>query len=134
MSHNPYAKYKQTQVTSASREQILLMLYEGAIKYTKLAIKAAEDKKVIERCTHMGRAYDIVMELNNTLDHTVGGEISATLEQLYTYITEQYTEANITGEPAPLKNALKILETLYEGWQGAIQKVKTEQSKNSETR
>lgn len=127
MSQNPYAKYKQTQVISATREQILLMLYEGAIKYTKLALKATEEKKVVDRCTQLGRAYDIVMELNNTLDHSVGGEISSTLEQLYTFVTDQFTQANLTGDPEPLRNALKVLETLFEGWQGAVQKLKTEQ-------
>lgn len=126
MSKNAYAKYKQTQVVSASREQILLMMYEGAIKYTKLAIKAADEQKVVDRCTHLGRAYDIVMELNNTLDHSVGGEISAQLEQLYTFITDQFSQANLSGDPEPMKAALKVLETLYEGWQGAVQKVKSE--------
>jgi flagellar protein FliS len=126
MSKSAYAKYKQTQVVSASREQILLLMYEGAIKFTKLAIKAAEEKKVVDRCTNLGRAYDIVIELNNTLDHNVGGEISASLEQLYIFITDQYTKANLTGDPEPMKTALKILETLYEGWQGAIEKLKSE--------
>jgi flagellar protein FliS len=126
MSKSAYAKYKQTQVVSASREQILLLMYEGAIKFTKLAIKAAEEKKVVDRCTNLGRAYDIVMELNNTLDHKVGGEISANLEQLYIFITDQYTKANITGDPEPMKVALKILETLYDGWKGAIEKLKSE--------
>ena len=41
-----YNKYKQTAVQSASREKILLMLYEGAIKFTKLALVAAEQKKI----------------------------------------------------------------------------------------
>ena len=44
MSH-PYQKYKTTSIQSASREKLLLMMYEGAIKFTKLAIKAAEEKK-----------------------------------------------------------------------------------------
>jgi flagellar protein FliS len=126
MSKNVYAKYKHTQVVSASREQILLLMYEGAIKFTKLAIKAAEEKKVVERCTNLGRAYDIVMELNNTLDHSIGGEISASLEQLYIFITDQFTRANLTGDPEPMRSALKILETLYDGWKGAIEKLKME--------
>jgi flagellar protein FliS len=64
------------------------------------------------------------LELNNTLDHKVGGEISMRLEQLYMYITEQYTKANMTGDPEPLKSSLKILENLYEGWKLAIEKIK----------
>ncbi|PWU21571.1 MAG: flagellar export chaperone FliS [Bdellovibrio sp.] len=127
MSH-PYQKYKQTQVVSASREKILLMMYEGAIKFTKQAIRAAEEKKVPDRCTFIGRAYDIVMELNNTLDHKIGGDIAKNLEQLYMFITDQYTKANINGTVEPLRNALKVLETLYEGWIGAVEKMKKEES------
>lgn len=124
---NPYQKYKSTQITSASREKLLLMMYEGAIKFTKLAIKAADEKKVAERCENIGRAFDIVLELNNTLDHKVGGEISAKLEQLYMYMTEQYTKANMSGTSDPLKINLKLLETLYEGWVGAIEKIKKDE-------
>lgn len=129
MSH-PYQKYKQTSIQSASREKLLLMMYEGAIKFTKLAIKAAEEKKVADRCMNIGRAFDIVLELNNTLDHKVGGELAARLEQLYMFITEQYTKANISGDPEPLRASLKILENLYEGWKQAIEKLKKEEDKS----
>ncbi len=130
MSH-PYQKYKNTSIQSASKEKLLLMMYEGAIKYTKLAIRASEEKKIAERCVNIGRAFDIVLELNNTLDHKVGGEISMRLEQLYMYITEQYTKANMTGDPEPLKSSLKILENLYEGWKLAIEKIKKDEDKVS---
>ncbi|HND85758.1 MAG TPA: flagellar export chaperone FliS [Pseudobdellovibrionaceae bacterium] len=121
---NPFQKYKATAVQSAGPEKILLMLYEGAIKFTKLAITAAEQKKIADRCTNIGRAYDIVMELNNTLDHKIGGQIAANLEQLYMFIMEQYTKANISGDAEPLRVSLRILENLYEGWKGAIDQVK----------
>lgn len=124
---NPYQKYKQTSIQSASREKILLMLYEGAIKFTKLGIKACEEKKIADRGYNIGRAYDIIMELNNTLDHKVGGEIASHLEQLYMYVMEEYTKANISGKPEHLRNALKIIENLYQGWLGAVEKIKKEQ-------
>ncbi|RYZ84336.1 MAG: flagellar export chaperone FliS [Proteobacteria bacterium] len=121
---NAYQKYKNTSIQSASREKLLLMLYEGAIRFTKQAIKAAEEKNIAERGTNIGRAFDIVMELNNTLDHKVGGEIALHLEQLYMFMMEQYTKANITGTVEPLKAALKCLENLYDGWVQAIEKIK----------
>lgn len=126
---NPYQKYKQTSVQSASREKILLMLYEGAIKFTKIAIKAAEEKRIADRGMNIGRAYDIIMELNNTLDHKVGGEIAKNLEQLYMFIMEKYTKANITGDPEHLRACVKILENLYQGWVAAIEKLKREETK-----
>ncbi len=121
---NAYQKYKTTSVQSASREKIMLMLYEGAIRFTKLAIQAAEEKKIADRGTNIGRAYDIVLELNNTLDHKVGGEISKNLEQLYMFITDMYQQGNISGDPKYLRDALKILETLYDGWNKAVEQLK----------
>ncbi|MEY4617072.1 MAG: hypothetical protein RJB66_2032 [Pseudomonadota bacterium] len=121
---NAYQKYKTTAVVSASREKILLMLYEGAIKFVKRAIKAIEEKNIAERGINIGRACDIVMELNNTLDHKVGGDISKNLEQLYNFVTDQLTNANITGDPKHLHDALKILETLNEGWIQAVEQLK----------
>ena len=100
------------------------MLYEGAIKFVKRAIKACEDKSIAERGLNIGRACDIVMELNNTLDHKVGGDISTNLEKLYTFITDQLTKANITGDPKYLYDSLKILETLNEAWVQAVEKLK----------
>lgn len=126
MNRNAYQKYKTTSVQSASREKILLMLYEGAIKFTKLAIRAAEEKKIADRGINIGRAFDIVMELNNTLDHKVGGPIANQLEQLYMFMMEQYTKANISGNPEPLKANLKLLQTLYDGWVQAVEKIKKE--------
>lgn len=120
---NPYNKYKQTSILSASREQILLMLYEAAIKFTKLAIMATEEKRIADKGTNILRALDIVIELQATLDHKVGGELAMQLEQLYVFMIEQYTKANLKGEVEPLKANLKILENLYEGWKGAVDKM-----------
>lgn len=126
MAANPYQKYKQVSILSASREQILLMLYEGAIKFTKLAMKAIEEKKIADRGHNILRAYDIILELHATLDHKVGGDLSKQLEQLYLFMMDQYTQANIKGEMAPLQANLKVLENLYDGWKQAIEKIKKE--------
>lgn len=122
-----YQKYKTTSIQSASREKLLLMMYEGAIKFTKLALQAIEEKKIADRGVNIGRAYDIIMELNNTLDHKVGGDISKNLEQLYMFMTEQLTKANLSGDPKPLRDVLKLLETLYDGWAKAVEALKKNQ-------
>jgi flagellar secretion chaperone FliS len=121
---NAYQKYKNTSIQSASREKLLLMMYEGAIKFLKLGIQAAEEKKIADRGMYIGRVYDIILELNNTLDHKVGGDISNNLEQLYMFITDQLTKANMTGDPQHLRNCLKIIETLYDGWVKAVEQFK----------
>lgn len=125
-----YDKYKQTSVQSASREKILLMLYEGAIRFVKQAMLAIDRKDIADRGMNIGRAFDIINELNNTLNHETGGEIALHLEQLYMFINEQLTKANATGQKKPLEDALKILETLYSGWVEAIERLKREENAN----
>lgn len=99
-------------------------MYEGAIKFTKKAILDMEQKNIPGKCENIGRAYDIILELNNTLDHKVGGQLAAQLEQLYMFMTEQLVKANINNDVNPLKSVLKLLETLYEGWKQAVEKIK----------
>ena len=126
MSNAAFKKYKTTSIQSASREKILLMLYEGAIKFTKLAIQAVEQKNVKDKCENIGRAYDIVLELNNTLDHKIGGDVATRLEQLYQFMIEHYIKANASNDAELLKVNQKLLETLHEGWVQAVQKLKNE--------
>lgn len=125
---NVYQKYKNQSVQTASREKILLMLYEGAIRFVKLSMQAIDNKNIAERGINIGKTLDIVFELNNTLDHKVGGEIAKNLEQLYMYLTDELTKANITGKKEHLQNVLKILETLYSGWQKAVEELKKSES------
>lgn len=125
---NAYQKYKTQSIQTASKEKLLLMLYEGAIRFIKQAIKATEEKNIAERGYNIGKAFDIIMELNNTLDHKVGGDIARNLEQLYMFIMEQFTKANISGTTEPLQASLKILENLYEGWVQAVEKIKKDEA------
>ena len=118
---NPYQKYKTTAIMSASREQILLMLYEGAIRFTKQAIISAEQNNIAERGKNILRAYDIVMELHASLDHKVGGELPKQLESLYLYMMDRYTKANMTGDIESLKSCQTVLENLHQGWKQIIE-------------
>lgn len=127
---NGAAKYKQSSVQSATPEKILLMLYEGAMRFIKQAMIAIDNKDIAGRGMNIGRAFDIILELNNTLNHEKGGEIAKNLEQLYMFITDQLTKSNATGQRKPLEDALKILETLYSGWVEALEKLKREENAN----
>ncbi len=123
---NPYQRYKQTAVLSASKEQVMLMLYEGAIRFTKMAIRAAQDNNIPERGKNILKAYDIILEFQASLNHNVAGDLPKQLDQLYTYMLEQYSKANMTGNIEALQSCLKVLENLYDGWNQVINKTKNE--------
>jgi flagellar protein FliS len=113
-------QYKQTAVTTANRGQVLLMLYEAAIRNVKKASIAIEKKDIAAKGMAIGKAHDIINELMNTLDFEVGGNIARDLERLYNYMTEQLVKANIENSREVLQTIQKLLETLLEGWRGAV--------------
>ena len=117
--------YKKTSVATASKEQILLMLYQAAIKNCKKAMEAIENNNLAKKGEYIAKMQDIVVELSNSLDFEVGGEVAKELESLYDYIMHSSTQANIKIDKTPLVGCLKVLNTLYEGWTEAVKNIKT---------
>jgi flagellar protein FliS len=117
---NKLNAYKQTAVTTATREQVMIMLYEGAIKYLRRASECCQNKDVAGKGAAVGKAHDIINELNNSLDFSIGGEVAKNLERLYAFMVEEITQGNLNNDPSKFDQARKLLETLLEGWKGAI--------------
>lgn len=117
----PFNQYQNTQVSTSSPEKLLLMLYDGAINFTRIALDKMEKKDIAGKGLYIGKAQAIVSELMNTLNHEVGGEISRQLERLYLYLIDEYLAANINNSPRSLQNALKILTILRDTWVEAIE-------------
>ncbi len=115
--------YKKTSVTTASPGQIVVMLYEAAIRQTKRAIDAIDRGDKAVKGEAIGKVHDIVNELSNSLNFEVGGKIAEDLERLYSFMVDQLIRANAENEKAPLDAVLKNLETLLQGWRGALEKV-----------
>lgn len=124
--------YKKTSVHTASKEQILLMLYQAAIKNCKKAILAIEEKNVAAKGEYVGKLQDIVIELNNSLDFEVGGDVARELSSLYDYILYSSTQANIKIDKEPLEGCLSVLKTLYDGWSQAIKSLKNQPTQKAE--
>ncbi len=124
MSGNKGAQlYKQTSIKTASRGQILLMLYEAAIQNVKKATIAIDNKNLSAKGVAIGKAHDIINELMNTLDFEIGGNIARDLERLYTFMIEQLVMANINNLKEPLLAVQKLLENLLTTWKEAVDQV-----------
>ena len=122
----PLRQYQQTQVSTSNPEKILLMLYDGAINFSRIARdKAANDERG-ERGKYVSKAQAIVAELMNSLDHEVGGAIAKRLEQLYMYIINEYVNANVNNSVSSLDNTIRILGILRDTWAEAIEIVRNE--------
>lgn len=118
---NPYSQYQKTQVTTASRGKILLMLYEGAIRFTRQAHTAMSQKKIAEKGKYISKATAILSELMATLDFKAGGQLAVDLENLYVFMIDKLIEGNIKNDPECLEHVERLLKTLYEGWKDVVE-------------
>ena len=118
---NPYRQYQKTAVTTASREKILLMLYEGAIKLTRQARHAMIEGKIADKGKHISKATAILSELMATLDFKVGGKLASDLENLYIFMIDKLVEGNIQNDPECLTCVEDLLGTLYVAWKDVIE-------------
>jgi flagellar secretion chaperone FliS len=119
--NNPYKHYQKTQVTTASREKILLMLYEGAIRFTKQARQAMIEKKIADKGKYISKATAILSELMATLDFKIGGQLAHDLENLYIFMIDKLIEGNIQNKTEPLEHVERLLNTLYSAWKDVIE-------------
>ncbi len=118
--------YKKTSVNTASKEQILLMLYQAAIKNCKKAQESIDEKDIAKKGEYIGKLQDIILELQNSLNFEVGGDVAQELASLYDYMMYASTQANIKIDKKPLEGVLNVLTTLYDGWASAVRALKNQ--------
>lgn len=125
---NPLENYRKTDLMTANRETILLMMYGGAMRFLKQGIEAGEAQDFILMNRMVTKAQEIVNELRSTLNFEVGGDIAKNLESLYAFITERMLQGCLDRQVKPLTEALGIIQTLNEAWEQAIASLRKERS------
>jgi len=96
------------------------MLYDGAIKFMRLATKELEAKDYEAKGRYIDRAQDIINELNAVLDMESGGEIAANLRKLYVFMSKRLSEANVQRDPQMIREVISLMEELNKGWRAII--------------
>lgn len=120
---NPYNAYKQNTVNLASKEQLLLMLVDGAVKYTKIARIAIEKKDIQLAHKELVRVQDIFTELMVTLDRKAG-QVYEDLFKIYEYIKTKLVEANIKKDLKVIDEVLPLIENVRDTWYEVNKKAK----------
>lgn len=113
--------YQNNSILTASKEQILIMLYDGAIRFVRQAKQAIADGRRADKLYAINKALAIVTEFSNTLDYEVGGEIALDLSRLYDFSIRELVAANTRNDVKRLETVEKILLDLREGFAGAIE-------------
>lgn len=114
-------QYQNNQILSASPEQILILLYDGSIRFCRQAIQAMDAGQRKVQAEKISKAMAIVCEFANTLNHEVGGEIAADLDALYGFMTRELTRANLQNDRKALETVEDLLSGLRTTWVEAIE-------------
>ena len=109
-------EYHNNSISTSSKGRLVVMMYEGAIRFVTKAMTCMDQKDVAGQGNYIQKTYDIVNELSLALNMDEGGEVSRKLDNLYQFILKQLTLANVKSDKKILESVLKILSTLKEGW------------------
>ncbi|MFC4711679.1 flagellar export chaperone FliS [Planococcus dechangensis] len=115
---NPYEAYQQNSVMTAAPEELTLMLYNGCLKFIKLAKKAMQDKQFEEKNKNLLKAQNIIQELRSTLNPGIA--LSKELEQLYEFQYNRLVEANMKNDATLLDATMEDIKELRNTWKQAM--------------
>lgn len=113
--------YRQTHVQSRSPLELIVMLYDGAIRFLRETDEAMTRGDLIAKREALNRALAILTELQGTLNIDQGGQTAASLDSLYTYMIERLTEANLQKKPALVQEVITLLTGLRDAWAAVAQ-------------
>lgn len=108
--------YQDTSITTQSKGRLVVMLYDGAIKFMKMAIKEIEADNPEAKGKYIERAQNIINELNSVLDMEAGGEIAMNLRRLYLFMNRRLNQANIKQDPQMIRDVITLMEELNQSW------------------
>ena len=108
--------YLQTHVQSRSPLELVVMLYDGLLRFLGEAGAAIENQSLHSKRESISKALAVLSELQSTLNMEQGGDVAASLDALYTYVNGRVLEASIQNDRGPLDECVRLLRTLREAW------------------
>ena len=127
MAPNKAKEYLESRIKTAPKEELLLLLLDGAIRFAEQGRARLLEKDYGQSCPLLIRSQRIVTELRVALrQDLIGEEIYANLVRLYNFVYRRLVEANLDHEAVKLDEALAILGKLREMWAEAIERARAE--------
>jgi len=113
---NAVDTYREHAVTTQTRGRLIVLLYDGAIKFLRQVLQELAAGNHAEKGLYIGKAQAILMELNTSLDMAAGGEIATNLRNLYHFMDRHLAEANLHRDAEKIRHVMTCLEDLNESW------------------
>ena len=117
MANGRFAQeYRKGAVNGASPLQLVVMLYDGSLRFMEVGKDAMEHKDLVRQNTSLQKAQRIITELMACLDMQQGGDIAKNLLSIYSYVLNELVTANMADDPSAIERCMKIMSGLRESW------------------
>jgi flagellar protein FliS len=113
-------KYAQTQNETASKERLMVLLFEAALRHMRRAAVSLEGGRAAEASPALNRAGDIVAELLGTLDHSRAPELCKQISDCYIFVADRLIAAGGTKNPAAVRDAERVFAPLADAFSKAV--------------
>jgi flagellar protein FliS len=113
---NAFTAYHESAVATQTPGRIVVMLYDGAIKFLNKAIAAMEANDIAAKAQYIEKASAVIEELDASLNVEIGGEMAVNLRRLYEFCLRHITKAHLRNDPQQLREVINILQDLNEAW------------------
>lgn len=108
--------YFETQITTTTQGDLLIMLFDGAIKYLNQAKGRIEERDYAQKGILISRAMDVISELDESLNPEKGGDLAMNLHQLYFYCNTRLLRANLEMNTKLIDEVVRILDALRDAF------------------
>ena len=110
------ATYQDNAICIQSKGHLIVILYDSAIKFMKMAIMEMEKKNYEAKGRYINKALEIINELNMSLDTEEGSEIASNLRKRYIFMSNHLCEAYVKCDPKMVRDVIKVTEELNKIW------------------
>lgn len=118
---SPYRNYIKQEVEGATRGKLVLLLYDGAIKFMRVAVKSIDENNIQDAHNGIMRAQNIIYELMSTLNMDAG-DVSKNLLRLYDFMVWQLIEANKEKSKEKVDVVINLMSSLRDAWREVVAK------------
>jgi len=123
--NNPYSQYSLNQLTTATPGKLLVMTYDAAIRFARVASEKMKEGKLDEQSTNIRKVQNILLELISCLDPKADPHLAANLHSIYDYMFNRLTHANIKDDADALEEVIEMLSELRSAWSDAELLIRT---------
>lgn len=117
---NPWQSYRQVATKTATPGQLVLMLFDGALRFLDKALVGFDLDDPLDSNLAINnnilKAQEILRELNMSLNMELGGEFAATMRRLYNYYDLQLSHSNLQKDPAGVQLVIRLLSVIRGAW------------------